>query len=247
MCFILKRNAAVLYSGGKDSTYTVDLMQRSGYNISCLITIVSENPESYMLHTPNIWLTELSSKALEIPQVIGFRIGKKEEELLDVSQTILNAKSKYDFEILGSGGLISNYQRDRIEKMAIECSLRAETPLWGINQEDYLVTLVENGYRFILTSVSAWGLDSTWLGREVDRDSADELIRLSKKYRFNPAFEGGEGETLVLDCPLFKKNELKVLESKKNWNGYRGVLEISSAALEPKNPSVCFQSPPIQV
>ena len=32
---------------------------------------------------------------------------------------------------------------------------------------------------------------------------------LSEKYKVNPAGEGGEYETFVLDCPLFKKS-LKV-------------------------------------
>jgi diphthine-ammonia ligase len=45
---------AVLFSGGKDSTYATYLAKKEGYTISCLISIISENPESYMFHTPSI-------------------------------------------------------------------------------------------------------------------------------------------------------------------------------------------------
>ena len=243
----LTKNTAVLYSGGKDSTYAIDMLKRSGHIVSCLITIVSQNPDSYMLHTANIQLTELCSRAIGIPLVVGFTDGNKEEELQDISQTILRAKKDYDFEILVSGGLASSYQKTRIEKIAEDCGLTAETPLWGINQEEYIMNLVDSGYRFILTSVSAGGLDSSWLGRETDYNSALELIRLAEKYKFNPALEGGEGETLVLDCPLFKENRLKILESRKIWNGYRGILEINKALLESKKESISCPPPPIQV
>ena len=185
----LTKNTAVLYSGGKDSTYAIDMLKRSGHIVSCLITIVSQNPDSYMLHTANIQLTELCSRAIGIPLVVGFTDGNKEEELQDISQTILRAKKDYDFGILGSGGLASSYQKTRIEKKAEYCGLTAETPLWGINQEEYIMNLVDSGYRFILTSVSAGGLDSSWLGRETDYNSALELIRLAEKYKFNPALE----------------------------------------------------------
>jgi len=36
---------AVLFSGGKDSTYAAYLAKEDGYTISCLISIMSENPE----------------------------------------------------------------------------------------------------------------------------------------------------------------------------------------------------------
>lgn len=235
----------MLYSGGKDSTYAIDLLRTSGRKISCLISIISKNPDSYMLHTVNIALTELSSKALEIPLVIGFTKGNKEEELVEISQTIAKAKEEYNFEILGSGGLASDYQRTRIQKIANDCGLTAETPLWGIDQRIYLKQLVEKGYQFTLTSVSAAGLDSSWLGREVDIESVAELNKLAQKFKFNAALEGGEGETLVLDCPMFKKNRLEIVDSHKIWNGYRGILEITSAALVPKKEETLES--PIQV
>jgi ABC transporter with metal-binding/Fe-S-binding domain ATP-binding protein len=228
------KSAAVLYSGGKDSTYAIELLRRGGYDVSCLVTIYSDNPDSYMLHTANINLVELSAQALQIPLHSGRTKGNKEEELQDIKHAVQEAKEKYGFEVLGCGGLASNYQKTRIEKIAEECQVASSCPLWGIDQKEYLKMLVDSNYHFILTSVSAAGLDDSWLGKEINRESVVDLIELSKKYSFNAALEGGEGETLVLDCPLFVKKRLMLLEFRKKWDGYQGTLEITKAELETK-------------
>ena len=58
-----------------------------------------------------------------------------------------------------------------------------------------------------------------------------KLDQLAKKFGFNVNFEGGEAETLVVDCPLFSQ-PLKILDSKKHWDGIRGRFEILDAELE---------------
>jgi len=47
------------------------------------------------------------------------------------------------------------------------------------------------------------------------------------------AFEGGEAETLVLDCPIFKKR-IKIIESSNVWDRDSGYLMITKAELENK-------------
>ena len=53
---------AALFTGGKDSTYAIYLAQKQGHEIVCLITVQSENQDSYMFHTPAIELTELQAE-----------------------------------------------------------------------------------------------------------------------------------------------------------------------------------------
>jgi diphthine-ammonia ligase len=225
---------AVLYSGGKDSTFTIDILKRRGMQISCLITVFSENADSYMLHTSNINLVKLSAKALRIPIVLGQTQGRKEDELEDIERTVAIAQSRYDFDAIGCGGISSVYQKTRIQRIAENRGLGVICPLWGIDQKKYLKELLESKYDFILTSVSAAGLDDSWLGKRIDKNRILELTRLSDKYGFNPALEGGEGETIVLDCPIFKQDRLKILESKTVWNGYNGSFIITRACLDKK-------------
>jgi len=61
--------------------------------------------------------------------------------------------------------------------------------------------LIREGFEVEITSVAARGLDETWEGRVLDKDSVDELIELSREYGFNAAGEGGEYETKVIGFP----------------------------------------------
>ena len=71
----------VLFSGGKDSTLALHKTAEKE-QVTCLITLRSKNPESYMFHTPNISLTELQAQALGAPLITKETYGKKEEEQL---------------------------------------------------------------------------------------------------------------------------------------------------------------------
>lgn len=77
----------------------------------------------------------------------------------------------------------------------------------------------------MITSVSAEGLDATWLGRVLDNDALDELEALSKVHRFNVDGEGGEYETLVVRAPMFSEG-LDVTWTPV-WEGRRGHLEMA--------------------
>jgi len=51
------------------------------------------------------------------------------------------------------------------------------------------------------------------------------------QYGFNLSFEGGEAETLIINCPLFS-HSLKINKFNKIWDGYRGIFEIVEAKLD---------------
>ena len=59
----MTKKCAVLFSGGKDSCYSAYLAKQKGYELTCLISIFSENKESYMFHTPSIKKVEQQAEA----------------------------------------------------------------------------------------------------------------------------------------------------------------------------------------
>ena len=77
------------------------------------------------------------------------------------------------------------------------------------------------------------GLGKEWLGRLIDVQALGRLAALSAKYGFSLVFEGGEAETLVIDCPLFQK-KLQINEATLHWDGQRGMFEIQDASLVEK-------------
>ncbi len=193
-----------LYTGGKDSAYALYLMALRNYDISCLITVKSSNPHSFMFHTPRIDAVENHSILMSIPLVKEKSAGDKERELIDLRKAIHRAIKLYGVEGVITGALYSDYQRSRIEKICDELGIRAFSPLWHVDQETHMKRLLKDGFKFIITSVSSEGLDESWIGRVSDAQMLEDLKVLSKKYGINISGEGGEYESLVVECPLFK-------------------------------------------
>ncbi|MBI2548302.1 diphthine--ammonia ligase [Candidatus Woesearchaeota archaeon] len=205
--FLPRKNLTlgVLFSSGKDSCFAMYVMHRQNYEIACLITIKSNNPDSYMFHTPNIDLADLQAQALGIPLVVQITEGQKEEELQDLYQALYTAREKYHLDGIITGALYSTYQRDRIEHIGDTLGLKIFSPLWHMHQEEELKMLIDNNFVVLIGAIAAEGLDEHWLGRKLDAMMIEDLRKLHEKYGLNIAGEGGEFESLVLDCPMFHK------------------------------------------
>lgn len=222
----------VLFSGGKDSTFSAYLASRSD-TLVCLVTLEPQRQDSYMFHFPNLNWTSMQAESMGLPQLVAKTEGVKEEELDDMRRVLLSAKEQYFIEGVYTGALASVYQKSRVERVCAEVGLQSISPLWGIDPRTHLLTIVKEGFQVIVTGVAALGLDETWLGRRLDLEMVDQLTELQRKYGMHAALEGGEGETFVTDCPLFEKR-IEILSSKKHWNGVYGYLEILEARLAEK-------------
>jgi diphthine-ammonia ligase len=219
---------AALFSGGKDSTYSIYLAKQAGHEVKYLATVISENPDSFMYHTPNIGMTFLQSQCLGI-QLISIRSsGEKEKEVGDLKKLLKGLQ----IDGVLAGAIASKYQYERVKKVCEGLLLKVETPLWGIDQGKLLKKMIEAGFEIILTAVAAEGLGEKWLGRKIDLKALKELKRINKKYGINIAGEGGEYESLVLDCPLFKR-KIEITDSEKVWDKKTnsGKLLIKDARL----------------
>ena len=225
---------AVLFSGGKDSCLALfKTMQK--HEVACLVSIISENPESYMFHTPNIHIVKMQAEAIGIPLFLRKTKGEKEKELDDLKAALQEAKKEYQIEGIVTGAIKSVYQSGRIQKICDELGLECINPLWQRDEIELLNELVKNKFKVIITKIAAEGFDESWLRREIDKGVIKELGDLQKKYGISIVFEGGEGETLVTNAPFFKK-EIKIIKADKVVEGkYSGYLDIKEARLEEKD------------
>ena len=223
---------AALFSGGKDSTYSIYKVKQMGHDVKCLVTIFPKSSNSHLLHFSAIESTELQSRTLEIPQIISTLDSDELKEEMNVLEMLLE-KAKQDFQIegLAHGGISSEFQKKCFEKICEKIDLEIIAPLWKINAKEYMNELIDSKFKFILTSVSSGGLDETWLGKIISAEDVSELGKLSAKYGFNLNFEGGEAETFVIDCPLYSY-PIKIIKSKVVWDGYIGRFEIEDAHLD---------------
>ena len=223
---------AVLFSGGKDSTLAL-LKATEKEEVTCLISVLSENKESYMFHTPNISMTRLQAKALELPIVRKLTQGKKEKELKDLKQAIRRAEKRFKIEGVVTGAVESVYQAERIQKICFELGLWCFNPLWKKDQHELLEEIISRGFKVIISGIFAYPLDKSWLGKEIDKKLVGNLLTLQQKYGISPSGEGGEIETTVLDAPFFKKR-IEILDFTIEDHGNSGVFQIRKAKLTEK-------------
>ena len=217
---------AALISGGKDSIYAAFKVSKL-HKIVCLISFKSKRQDSYMFHIPNIDLVKLQAKAMNLPLIFIESSGIKEKELNDIKKALKIAIKKYKIEGVVSGAVASNYQKSRIDKICNELKLSSIAPLWHINSEQYLKDLIKNNFEIIIAGIAAEGLTKDFLGIGIDNNFLNKI----KNLKIHPAGEGGEYETLVLDCPLFNK-KLKIIEAKIEMENYcTGKFIVEDAKL----------------
>lgn len=222
---------AALYSGGKDSTYAIQLA-RASHEVACLLTVHPASAESPLFHHPNSRWTALQAEAMGLPQLESHAHSCGEhDELRELASLARRAKSEFGVEGVVHGGIRSAFQRARFESACGKAGLAAVSPLWGREAAPYMSELLGAGTGFCITSVSAGGLGEEWLGREVTAGDLPVLGRAAAKHGFNMDFEGGEAETFATDSAIFSR-PIRITGAKKAWDGYRGRLEILGAELD---------------
>jgi len=123
----------VLFSGGKDSTYALYLAKKFSHEIACIITMDSQNKDSYMFHTPVDNVGYLAAR-MQLPLIKFSTQGKKEKELVDLKKAIKLAIKKYEIEGVVTGAVASTYQASRMQKICNELDIYCFNPLWQKNQ-----------------------------------------------------------------------------------------------------------------
>jgi ABC transporter with metal-binding/Fe-S-binding domain ATP-binding protein len=222
---------AALLSGGKDSIFAIWLAVQNGWEVKYLITVFPERDDSYMYHYPNIKLTKLQAEAMGIPIITISSKCEKEVELEDLKSALAKISDEIDGVI--SGAIYSKYQKTRIERVCAELRLEAITPLWKLRPAHQWDEMLRAGFKIIMSAVAADGLTEDWLGKELDRAAVEKLKWFHNTCYVCTGGEGGEFETLVVDCPLFKKR-LEIIDAVKIWEGNRGRLEVRRARLVEK-------------
>lgn len=227
MASIQPSRALVLSSGGKDSILALHKVWEQGLKVIGIITMLPEDPESMLYHTHNVRHVKKIAESIGMDWY-GFEAKKREEE-----KALERALKKLSAELLITGGIASNYQKDVFDKVAESVNMKHLAPLWGMKPHDILKEIISMKMDVMIIAVAAYGLGENWLGRHLTKESVDELLKLSEKYRFNPVGEGGDFDSFVLDAPLYKKRliPLKVI---KRWEKDSGALEIQELMMEDK-------------
>lgn len=217
-----------LISGGKDSILALHKVVKK-HEVVSLVGVFPRNADSYMFHSVNLHMLDVVAESIGLPLKKIYVSGEEEEEVDELAEQI----GEIDTEALCIGGIESNYQKKRFERVCREAGMELIAPLWNMNPEQLMHEVAEK-FEAVIVSVSAMGLDESFLGRKIDENCIEDLKKLKKKYGIHLAGEGGEYETFVLDAPLYRF-KIKIDRMKKFWEGVRGYCLIERYSKISKN------------
>ncbi|KAK1284200.1 hypothetical protein QJS10_CPB21g00082 [Acorus calamus] len=236
-----------LVSGGKDSCYAMMKCVEYGHEIVALANLMPlddsvDELDSYMYQTVGHQIVISYAECMGLPLFRRRIHGSTKRQHLTYEETtgdevedmfILLSEVKRQFPSImavSSGAIASDYQRLRVESVCSRLGLVSLAYLW---KQDQSLLLQE--------MVAAMGLKpSKHLGVKIS-ELQQELLQLNELYGINVCGEGGEYETLTLDCPLFINahiildNSQVVLHSMDSIASV-GILHPSAFHLEYKSP-----------
>jgi diphthine-ammonia ligase len=222
---------AVLFSGGKDSTYATWIAQHQGWNVEALVSVLPKGVESLMFHFPNVHWTKIQAEAMGLPHRI-IDVGR--DELLSLQDGLRKLKDQLGIEGVVTGAVASDYQKSRIDQICDTLGVKSFAPLWHKDPKILVNDLKAAGFKIILSGVGAAGLDKRWLGQELTDERWVTLEKLSRTHGIHLTGEGGEYETFVLDAPHFN-NPIIIEKTHYKWDGQSGYLIIEQASLKHKS------------
>lgn len=217
---------ASLYSGGKDSTFSLYLAEQMGHDIPYLVNIRPEDAASWIFHTPNLSVVPLMAESLSKELVTAPSSGTEEGDM----EGLREALSGLDVEGVVSGAIWSDYQWDRMNAVCDDLDLKLIAPLWRKDQDMLMNQFLDSGIESIIVGCFAEGLGKEWLGRPIDESTVEELKGMRSRTGISIMGEGGEYESMTLDSPMHSF-PIEIESSEISWKGSSGILEVKSARL----------------
>ncbi|GAB5364218.1 hypothetical protein AAMO2058_000950500 [Amorphochlora amoebiformis] len=257
-------DVVALVSGGKDSCMSMLKCQQYGHRIVAIANLMpadekKDEVDSYMYQTIGHNVVKAIAEAMEVPlvqrkitgkpltksleyrsAVSGESTGSAHDEVEDMYLLLQDVKKKFpEVKAVCSGAILSNYQRNRVEDVCSRMGLVSLSYLWQKDQKLLLKEMIESGIDAIIVKTASMGLyPKRHLGKSL-KELYEYLTGDFAKMGCHPCGEGGEYETLTVDCPLFSKR-IQILESEIVGDTLTSidpvaVLRISKIALTPKN------------
>ena len=194
------QNAAMLWTGGKDSAMALYEADQNGYCIRCLVTFAPPEPD-FLAHP--LSFIKMQAQALALPHHV-LPISAPFEQSYETGLRRLRDEMGIDCVITGDITAVDgnpNWIRERSRPVRMS----VHTPLWGRDQDALLQQLLDRGFKARFSCVKTRWLDESWIGRELNDSALAELRSIRERNGLDLCGEEGEYHTLVTDGPRFTR------------------------------------------
>jgi diphthine-ammonia ligase len=194
------KEAAVLWTGGKDSALALYEARQRGWRVRTLVTFIPDGAD-FLAHP--LPFMEAQAQAMGVPHLTvtiaePFRTGYE--------KAIAALKEEAGIEVLVTGDIsLVDGHPNWIRECSRPCGMEVWTPLWEQDRLGLLKRMTAAGFQVIFSGVYAPWFSREWIGREFNYDSLEALSALGRETGLDLCGEQGEYHTLVLDGPCFKK------------------------------------------
>ena len=225
---------AVLYSGGKDSTYAIEKCLTKKWKIKYLLSVKPTRNDCYLFHFATVEHTKELAKILGLKHIYEVCDVADLEKEAEIVRKVVE-KNPVDALILGGVGL-QETQLKSIREAVFPIGVEVFARHMGEDHASLVAEMIEKGYDIRITQVAVEGLGKAWLGKKLTPESFKELKKLSEKHGFHVGAEGGHYDSLVVDGPIFSK-KIEIAESEPIMEDeYCGHLKINKLVVIEKHP-----------
>jgi diphthine-ammonia ligase len=222
------QNAAMLWTGGKDSALALYEASQNDYRICCLATFAPSEP-NFLAHP--LAFIKVQAQALALPHYV-LPIRRPFEKSYETALCGLRDKMGVNTVITGDIAEVAgnpNWIRERGRVIG----MTVQTPLWGRDRLTLLRQLLENGFSAIFSCVNLRWLGENWIGRELTDTAIADLCQVRDRTGLDLCGEEGEYHTLITDGPCFK-HRIGVRFGVKRARDSLAHLEIQGLSLMEK-------------
>ena len=193
---------AVSWSGGLESSLACHKVIKEGHEVVLLVTFVLDKYWPAMGHPPEIM--KIQSEATGIPHILV----KVDEPFKEgYRKAIVNLIKTRDIEGIVTGDIyiVDEIHGNWMESVCEGLDIEVIMPLWNQDTFQVLNEEMSEGFCSVFTCVKKPWFNEEWIGKELNKNTVDDLMVLVEGQGIDPCGENGEYHTMVIDGPFFNQ------------------------------------------
>lgn len=222
----------VSWSGGKDCCLAFHRALKSGYNVKCLASMMTQKNGRLWPHYLKPEILEKQAEAIGLPFIQHWTdVDHYAEEYKRMLAGLKEKGIKGGiFGDVSEGNVQASEHMQWVDNVCKPLGITPHRMLWNEPRESLMKDLLNNGYKAVIIAADRTHIGKDWLGRILDWEL---LAEMKKRHEESPTGEVGFYHSFVIDGPTFKKR-LEIEETDIVFNEIFWFLDIKKAKVVPK-------------
>ena len=220
---------AISWSGGIESALSCYKAIKEGHDVKYLVVFVADTWPSFSHPLP---IMELQAKSMGIPLL---KLNVKEPFEKTYREAVKTLVDKgIEGIVTGDIYVVDDLHGRWMDKVTEGLDISVIMPLWEQDTTKVLEEEVSTGFRSVFTSLGEEWFTEEWAGKELNKNTFNDLMKLAKEKDMDPCGENGEYHTMTIDGPTFKQ-QIEISKFTKGKQKGRLCITIDEYALKPKD------------